>query len=125
MRQKNRPSVLQISYLKIPLGFAFHIFFGDILTLIVEFLTFGKSYLNLHETSLKINLERHYGVTFLGDLTRKLPYLISMQKKLSRTERIPVEDIALLIRTYVHADDTDLVILYLDIRFLDTALTLS
>ena len=46
----------EIPYLEVSACFSLLILLGDILTLIVQLLTFGKSNLYLHQTSLEIYL---------------------------------------------------------------------
>ena len=43
---------LEIPYLEIPLGLAFHVLLRDILPLVVEFLALRKTDLHLHEAAL-------------------------------------------------------------------------
>ena len=71
----------KIPYLKVSACFSLLILLSDILTLIVQLLTFGKSNLYLHQTSFEIYLQRYDRDTFFLRLSKKLIDLILMKQQ--------------------------------------------
>lgn len=68
-------------------------------------------------------LEEGYDcITFLGNLSQKLRNLAFMQQKLSCTKRVFVENVAFLIRRYMHMLNINLSMICMNKRFLNAAL---
>ena len=98
----------EIAKLEILLRFSELVLLCQRSALVVELFTFGKADLHLDEASLEIDAQRHDRVALFGSASREPVDLGAVQQKFPRAERILVENIALFVRTDVHAVDDDL-----------------
>ena len=69
-------------------GFPFHILLFYGFSLVIKFLPFGQSQLNLGLTALEVKFERDYGQTFFLDLPDHPPDFLFMQEELSGPGRV-------------------------------------
>lgn len=83
--------------LKVPLHLSLLVLLRDVLPLVVELLAPRQAHLDLHQASLKVDLQRHQRVALLRHLGLQLPDLHLVKQKLSHTQRILVENISLLV----------------------------
>ena len=87
--------------------------------LVIELFAPRQADLYLDHGVLEIDREGDQGIALLGDLANHLPDLISVEKELADPERIPVEDVSLLIGADVHAIDEHLPLFLPDEGLLD------
>ena len=76
--------LLQISHLEIPLCFPSLVLFCNIGSLVIEFFTLRQADFNLCPSVLKIDGQRHDGISVLGSSAGKLSDLGFMQKQFPR-----------------------------------------
>ena len=61
-------ALIEVFHLKIPLSLSALILLGNILTLIIQLLSFCQADLHLGETSLKVNFQRYQCISLYGIL---------------------------------------------------------
>ena len=74
------------------------------IALIVQFLTTTKTYLHLCPLPFEIYGKRNQRIALLAHLTKQAHDLLFVHQKPAGTVRITVEDVALLVGTYVHPE---------------------
>ena len=79
---------IQILYFKFLLYLATLITFCDILTLVIELLTFCEADLHLCKTTLEIDTQRNKRIALLCNLSDQLVDLCTVQQQFARTKRI-------------------------------------
>lgn len=95
------------------------------LTFIVELFTLCQRNIKLDILPRQMHVKGHDGVSVAGNLSKKTQYLPLVQKKLSDTQRVLVENIALFIRRNMHPVYEHLPIVYLAVAFLKIYLSLT
>src|SRR5690606_25159245 len=83
---------------------------GNALPLIISLFTPGNCQFDFNQSPFQINPDRDKSISLLLYISGKFVNLPSIQQKLTRPYRIPVEYIALLIRTYMHVVEINLTI---------------
>lgn len=127
LRNTGRKSIIkgsdsQVRALEISFKLTLLLLFGKIGTFIVQLLTAAEAYLHLYKRFSEVNSEGNQSVALLLELSHQLVYLILMHEKLSVTESILVEDIALLIGIYMHSENIDLAVSDAAVGLFDGAL---
>ena len=118
-------SLSEIPHFEIPLRLAARILFGNILTLVVEFLSSRKRDLHLYQTALKIHLHRNDRIPLFFDLSEQSHDLLFVHQKTFGTHGILVEYITLLVGADMHTVNDDLTVFNMDKCLLDTAVALA
>ena len=88
---------IQILYFKFLLYLATLITLCDILTLVIELLTFCEADLHLCKTALEIDTQRNKRIALLCNLSDQLVDLCTVQQQFPRTKRIFIENVPFLI----------------------------
>ena len=112
---------IQILYFKFLLYLATLITFCDILTLVIELLTFCEADLHLCKTTLEIDTQRNKRIALLCNLSDQLVDLCKVQQQFELTKRILIENVPFLLWADVHTVNDHFSVFDADKRFLNAA----
>ncbi len=114
-----------IFFLYCPVDIPLGAFLCRSIALIVKLFAFCKRDIELDKLPRQMHVKRHDGVSVAGNLPEKTQDFSLVQKKLSDTQRVFVENIALFVRRNMHPVYKYLPIVYLAVAFLKIYLSLT
>ncbi len=93
-------------------------FISESASLIVVMFSTGKRDFNFDATALQISPKRNNRESFFSGLSEQFQNFAFVHEKLFRAKSVPIEDIPLFVRTYMHAFEEKLAIFDNAIRIL-------